>query len=113
MTQPPEDQPSKAELLTARISVLFQDKRVRAGAAVAILAIIALVTSLIVVSNNGNDEKVASNLSYSLSPETDYVFQPANSTGPDPFTPSFANYTINLETETLESGEVSLSLIHI
>ena len=107
MTQPPENHPSKAELLTARISVLFQDKRVRAGAAVAILAIIALVTSLIVVSNNGNDEKVASNLSYSLSPETDYVFQPANSTGPDPFTPSFANYTINLETETLESGEVS------
>ena len=46
MTQPPEDQPSKAELLTARISVLFQDKRVRAGAAVAILAIIAPVVGI-------------------------------------------------------------------
>ncbi len=106
MTQPPENQPSKSDLLTARISLLFQDKRVRASVAIAILAIIALVTTLIVVSNTGDDDS-ASELSFSLSPETDYVFQPANSSGPDPFTPSFANYTISLETDSLESGEVS------
>ena len=106
MTQPPENQPSKSDLLTARISLLFQDKRVRASDAIAILAIIALVTTLIVVSNTGDDDS-ASELSFSLSPETDYVFQPANSSGPDPFTPSFANYTISLETDSLESGEVS------
>ena len=46
MPQPPEDQPSKAELLADRISVLFQDKRVRAGLAVAILAIIAPVVGI-------------------------------------------------------------------
>ncbi len=106
MTDSQDNEPSKAELFSARVSLLFQDKRVRASVAIAILAIIALVTTLIVVSNNGDDD-VAPELSFGLSPEEDYVFQPANSSGPDPFTPSYVNYTISLETDNLESGEVS------
>ena len=102
MVQPPETEPSKSQLFLTQISLLFQNKRIRAIAAVAILAIIALVTTLIVISSNNDESGATSDLSFSLSPEDDYVFQPANSAGPDPFTPSYANYTISLETENLE-----------
>ena len=44
------DKPSKLESFRTQIALLFQQRRVKAFAAIAVLAIIALLTTLIVVN---------------------------------------------------------------
>ncbi|MDG2301237.1 MAG: hypothetical protein P8L22_05635, partial [Acidimicrobiales bacterium] len=105
------DKPSKLESFRTQIALLFQQRRVKAFAAIAVLAIIALLTTLIVVNNDDSDSSVQPLTELTgltgLSPQTDYVYQPAKSAGPDSFSPSYAVYTLNVPTETLESGLVS------
>jgi len=77
--------------------------------ALASTVIIALVATLVIINTSSNDDTVKSDLSglSGLTPESDFLFQPADSIGPDPFTPSFANYILDVPTENLESGIVS------
>ena len=75
----------------------------------ATVVIIALIAALVIINTSSDDDSIKSDLSglSDLTPENDYLFQPANSLGPDPFTPSFANYILDVPTENLESGVVS------
>ena len=51
------DKPSKLESFRTQIALLFQQRRVKAFAAIAVLAIIALLTTLIVITRYG--ERIA------------------------------------------------------
>ena len=77
--------------------------------ALALTVIIALIATLVIINTSSDDDTVKSDLSglSGLTPESDFLFQPADSLGPDPFTPSFANYILDVPTENLESGIVS------
>ena len=77
--------------------------------ALASIVIIALIATLVIINVSSEDDTVKSDLSglSDLTPESDFLFQPADSLGPDPFTPSFANYILDVPTENLESGIVS------
>ena len=77
--------------------------------ALASTVIIALIATLVIINTSSDDDTVKSDLTglSDLTPESDYLFQPADSLGPDPFTPSFANYILDVPTENLESGIVS------
>ena len=77
--------------------------------ALASTVIIALIATLVIINTSSDDDTVKSDLSglSGLTPESDFLFQPADSLGPDPFTPSFANYILDVPTENLESGIVS------
>ena len=52
-------------------------------------------------SDDGGDDDVTV-----LSPREDFLFQPADAPGPDPFTPSVANVLVDVEDEGLRSGVV-------
>ncbi|MDE0928170.1 MAG: hypothetical protein OSA06_05355 [Acidimicrobiales bacterium] len=71
------------------------------------MLIVALIAATCMFTG-GDDttESAPSDAFAGLSPVTDYVFQPATAPGPDPFGPSFANYTITVPTEDLSSGLV-------
>ena len=77
--------------------------------ALASAVIIALIATLVIINASSSNENVKSDLSglSDLTPESGYLFQPADSIGPDPFTPSFANYILDVPTENLETGIVS------
>ena len=87
----------------------FSQSSSRRFIALATVVIIALIAALVIINTSDDDDSIKSDLSglSNLTPESDYLFQPANSLGPDPFTPSFANYILDVPTDNLESGIVS------
>ncbi len=72
---------------------------------IAVIIILALIAGIVVATTRGGSSDEAN--FDGLSPVSDYVFQPNNALGPDPFGPSFANYTLEVPTEDLSSGTVS------
>ncbi len=76
---------------------------------IAVIVILALIAGIVIATTRGGDSNEASVSDglNGLSPVTDYVFQPNDSLGPDPFGPSFATYTVEVPTEELSTGTVS------
>ncbi len=76
---------------------------------IAVIVILALIAGIVIATTRGGDSNETSfgDGLNGLSPTTDYVFQPNDSLGPDPFGPSFANYTLEVPTEELSTGTVS------
>ena len=87
----------------------FSQPSSRRFVALASVVIVALIATLVIINVSGGDDNPKTDLAglSGLSPQDDYLFQPADSLGPDPFTPSFANYTFDVPTENLTSGVVS------
>ena len=83
---------------------ITENPKARLGAVVLIVALIA--ATCMFTGGDDTTESAPSDAFAGLSPVTDYVFQPATAPGPDPFGPSFANYTITVPTEDLSSGLV-------
>ena len=56
---------------------------------IAVIVILALIAGIVIATTRGGGSDEAN--FDGLSPVTDYVYQPNDSLGPDPFGPSFAN----------------------
>ncbi len=81
---------------------ILENPKARLGA---VVLIVALIAATCMFTGGGDTTESAPDDAFAgLSPVTDYVFQPATAPGPDPFGPSFANYTISVPTEDLSSG---------
>ena len=63
---------------------------------IAVIVILALIAGIVIATTRGGDSNEASVSDglNGLSPVTDYVFQPNDSLGPDPFGPSFATLSL-------------------
>ena len=75
----------------------------RIGVGVLVLALVAALFVLVGGGDSG-DESAPDDPLAGLSPVTDYVFQPTDAPGPDPFSPSFADFVVNVATDDLSTG---------
>ena len=96
--------------MNEKIATFFKNTFERRDARIlSVIVILGLIAGIVIATTRGGNssETSLSDGLNGLSPVTDYVFQPNDSLGPDPFGPSFANYTLEVPTEELSTGTVS------